>query len=206
MSLIGTLLCIFGLLLSSFATNITTLYITYSLCFGTGASLAYFPTVIALKKYFRRHLTLANGLSASGSGLGTLSLGPFIEYCLENIGLRWTYRMLTLLVVTMLVTQFVFMYIERRLQKGFRGQSDAGVKLTFTENIRELILQKDLWKDQRYRIMVISIAVFLFGYFVPYVHLVSVALIIRFGGPFLFVFCVKIGAHSLLYISISCYV
>lgn len=114
--------------------------------------------------------------------------------------------MLTLLVVTMLVTQFVFMYIERRLQKGFRGQSDAGVKLTFTENIRELILQKDLWKDRRYRIMVISIAVFLFGYFVPYVHLVSVALMIRFGGPFLFVFCVKIGAHSLLYISISCYV
>ena len=173
-SLIGTLLCIFGLLLSSFATNIATLYITYSLCFGIGASLAYFPTIIALKKYFRRHLTLANGLSASGSGLGTLSLGPFIEYCLESVGLRWTYRMLTLLVVTMLFTQFLFMCIERRLQNGLRGQSDTVVKLTFKENIRGLILQKDLWKDQRYRIMVMSIAVFLFGYFVPYVHLVSV--------------------------------
>eukprot|EP00794_Sanderia_malayensis_P000484 gene484-1129_t len=177
-SLIGVLFCAFGLLLSSFASNIVSLYLTYGLCFGIGSSMAYFPTVIALKKYFKRHLTLANGLSASGSGLGTLALGPLIEHCLDTVGLRLTYIVLSAVAASMLLTHIGFACAEGKI-----GAEDETAKLShnlpgmgrFVKNLKALVLQKDLWKDGKYVFMVVSIAVFLFGYFVPYVHLVYLA-------------------------------
>lgn len=171
MSFLGSLLCIFGLLLSSFATNLAALYVTYGLCFGVGASFAYFPTVIVLKKYFKRYLNLANGVSASGSGLGTLALGPLVEHSLEIVGLRWTYRFLALIIALMLVIQLVFIHIEKKFRPPMCGEQR---KHTFLERLRRTMLGKDLWSDKDYQLMVASMAIFLFGYFVPYVHLVSI--------------------------------
>ena len=167
-SFVGSVMCIFGLLLSSFATKMSVLYLTYGLCFGIGASFTYFPTVIVLKKYFKRYLNLANGISASGSGLGTLALGPLIEHCLDNFGLRWTFRLFALITTLMLLTHLVFIYIERR----FHSRIEVLGHQTLLEKLRNTLVGRELWSDKQYQLMVASMGIFLFGYFVPYVHLV----------------------------------
>ena len=167
-SISGLLLCIFGLLLSSFATNISILYLTYGLCFGIGASFTYFPTVIVLKKYFKRYLNLANGISASGSGLGTLVLGPLIEHSLGHFGLRWMFRLCALIAAVLIIVQMVFIYIERK----FKSDIEVHNQQQFLKQLQKNVCGKDLWSNRQYQIMIISMAVFLFGYFVPYVHLV----------------------------------
>ena len=85
-TVIGALFCITGMLLSSFATSLPVLYITYGLTWGTGTSLCYFPTLISLSKYFKRRLALVNGIVTSGSGMGTLTLGPLVQSTLRYLG------------------------------------------------------------------------------------------------------------------------
>ena len=164
----GLLLCIFGLLLSSFATDISVLYLTYGLCFGIGASFTYFPTVIVLKKYFKRYLNLANGISASGSGLGTLVLGPLIEHSLECFGLHWMFRLCALAAALLIIVQMMFIYVERK----FKSDIEVFNQDNFVKQLQKNICGKDLWSNRQYQIMIMSMAIFLFGYFVPYVHLV----------------------------------
>lgn len=168
-SLIGSALCLLGLVLSSFASNLSALYLTYGLCFGIGASCSYFPTVIVLKEYFKRYLNLANGISACGSGLGTMAIAPMVEHCLDKAGLRWTFRFLALLVVSMFIIQFAFIYIEKELPPILMKRT----KKQFLEKLRKTIFGKELWSKKQYQMLVTSMAIFLFGYFVPYVHLVS---------------------------------
>ena len=164
----GLLLCIFGLTLSSFASSISVLYLTYGICFGIGASFTYFPTIIVLRKYFKRYLTLANGISASGSGLGTLALGPLIEHSVRNFGLRWMFRLCAATAAVLLLIHMLFIYIERKCQEDVEQVN----RQPFLKHLRSTLFGKDIWCNIQYQIMVTSMAVFLFGYFVPYVHLV----------------------------------
>ena len=172
-SLSGLLLCILGLLLSSFATNIPVLFITYGVCFGIGASFTYFPTVLALKIYFKRYLNLANGISASGSGLGTLLFGPLIEYSVDKVGLRWMFRLCAAIAAVLILMHIIFIYIEKKFQstvEAFEKQPP------FLKQLQGALCREKVCFDQHYQIMVASMAIFLFGYFVPYVHLVCIFL------------------------------
>ena len=168
-SLFGSLICIIGLVLSSFASDVSILYISYSFCFGIGSSFAFFPTVVALKTYFKRYLTLANGLATSGSGLGTFTLAPIIEHCLESYGLKWTYLFLAAIVLSLVISQKMLMCVEQR----HKLPQDTEQEQLLIYKIKSIVFRGDLWTDKKYVVMVASMAVFHFGYFIPYVHLVS---------------------------------
>ena len=91
-TIIGALFCITGLLLSSFASSLPVLYMTYGMTWGTGTSLCYFPTLISLSKYFKKRLALVNGIVTSGSGVGTLILGPLVQIALKTFGVAKALR------------------------------------------------------------------------------------------------------------------
>ncbi|XP_065057722.1 monocarboxylate transporter 10-like isoform X2 [Rhopilema esculentum] len=170
-SLFGSLICIIGLVLSSFASDVSILYITYSFCFGIGSSFAFFPTVVALKTYFKRYLTLANGLATSGSGLGTFTLAPIIEHCLESYGIKWTYLFLAAIVLSLVISQKMLMCVEQR----HKLPQDTEQQQLLIYKIKSIVFRGDLWTDKKYVVMVASMAVFHFGFFIPYVHLVFLA-------------------------------
>ena len=48
------------------------LYLTYGVLFGAGASLAYFSSLVILGHYFKRRMSMVNGLVTAGSAVFTI--------------------------------------------------------------------------------------------------------------------------------------
>ena len=68
-TMIGCMIAAGGCLLGSISTSIYLMDLTYGFLFGIGASMCYFPSVVILGQYFSERLSLANGITSSGSGV-----------------------------------------------------------------------------------------------------------------------------------------
>ena len=77
-----------GMMITFWATGVNFLYISYGVLVGTGAGLAFPPTVYIVTSYFVKLRGLANGLCISGSALGSIILPPVLRILLENFGYR----------------------------------------------------------------------------------------------------------------------
>jgi MCP family monocarboxylic acid transporter-like MFS transporter 10 len=88
-SVTGAIIATAGLGLSAVYHNrIEVLYVTYGLMFGTGASLAYNPSLTVLGLYFKKHLGMVNGFVTAGSSTFTIILSFINPYILNNHGVR----------------------------------------------------------------------------------------------------------------------
>ena len=61
-----------GLLLSSMANDLTSIYLAYGLGIGVGVALVYTPSMGAVQPWFTRQRGLASGIASAGIGAGTL--------------------------------------------------------------------------------------------------------------------------------------
>jgi len=93
---LGGLFSFAGLLLSSFATKIWHLYITFGLLVGIGHALMFPVGIVVLNAWFDKRRGLANGVGSTGVGLGTLVFGPLTKLLVEQYGWRNTFRILCL--------------------------------------------------------------------------------------------------------------
>jgi OFA family oxalate/formate antiporter-like MFS transporter len=66
-----------GLLLSSLATTVRHIYISYGLGIGIGVGFTYVPAVGVVQRWFVVRRGLASGLAVMGIGLGTLGMPVF---------------------------------------------------------------------------------------------------------------------------------
>lgn len=64
---------------------------SYGVLVGTGAGLAFPPTVYIVTSYFVRLRGLANGLCISGSALGSIFLPPILGILLREYGYRYVF-------------------------------------------------------------------------------------------------------------------
>lgn len=87
-TLIGGTFAAAGMMLSYFASSVAFLCVSYGVLVGTGAGLAFPPTVYIVTSYFVRLRGLANGLCISGSALGSIFLPPVLGFLLREYGYR----------------------------------------------------------------------------------------------------------------------
>ncbi|EFN83730.1 Monocarboxylate transporter 9 [Harpegnathos saltator] len=87
-TLIGGTFAAAGMMLSYFANSVAFLCVSYGVLVGTGAGLAFPPTVYIVTSYFVRLRGLANGLCISGSALGSIFLPPVLGFLLREYGYR----------------------------------------------------------------------------------------------------------------------
>jgi len=76
--------------ISSFATSIESLWLFYGIIGGIGFGLIYVPAVITTGFYFEKWRALATGISVTGSGIGTIIMGPITTKLINLIGWRGT--------------------------------------------------------------------------------------------------------------------
>nr|KAG5699260.1 hypothetical protein BaRGS_000462 [Batillaria attramentaria] len=81
--LIGT-----GFVSSAFVPSFQWLYFTYSSLTGLGAALAYAPSVVMVGHHFTKRRALANGISVSGSAVGSFVLPNLMRHLLNSYGLK----------------------------------------------------------------------------------------------------------------------
>lgn len=90
--LIGVGLQTAGFITASFATRIWHLYLTQGVLVGLGVGFTYIPSIAVLSQWFRRRRSLANGISAAGSGIGGLMFSFLVRATINNVSLAWSLR------------------------------------------------------------------------------------------------------------------
>lgn len=88
-----------GLLLSSYATDLSSIYLAYGLGIGLGVALVYTPSMGAVQPWFARRRGLASGIASSGIGAGTLLVPILASWLIANLDWREAMRWLALGVV-----------------------------------------------------------------------------------------------------------
>ncbi|KAM5355232.1 hypothetical protein ACJ41O_001878 [Fusarium nematophilum] len=96
--LIGVVLETASLICASFAYRIWHLFLTQGILFGLGMGFLFVPSVGIVPQWFTTRRSLANGISAAGSGLGGLLYSFASGAIIENMGLKWAFRILGILV------------------------------------------------------------------------------------------------------------
>ncbi|KXS93828.1 hypothetical protein AC579_10627 [Pseudocercospora musae] len=94
---IGIVLETASLIGASFASEIWQLFLSQGICFGFGMGFLFVATVGIPAQWFTTRRSLANGVSACGSGFGGLVYSLAAGAMLKSLGLAWTFRVLGIL-------------------------------------------------------------------------------------------------------------
>ena len=173
----GAILASAGLLSSMFIQQMELLYLTYGLLLGIGSSMVYSPSLVILGHYFKERMGLVNGIVSFGSSLFTIALTRILPFLLRTVGIKYTFLFLSGLHAVSIFFAFTW--------KPLLHKHENIARLTLsTESVYEhcnnccfwtkKFLNVKIWRNRAYVIWLGSLAVALFGYFVPFFHLVSI--------------------------------
>jgi MFS family permease len=88
-----------GLLVSSMANDLTTIYLAYGLGTGIGVALVYTPSMGAVQPWFVRRRGLVSGIASSGVGAGTLIVPIIASWLIASFDWREAMRWMALGVI-----------------------------------------------------------------------------------------------------------
>lgn len=77
-----------GFVSSAYVTSVWQLYITFGIIVGSSFSICYVSSVLTVAYYFDKRRSLATGLSVCGTGIGTFTFAPLIEFLSDMYGWR----------------------------------------------------------------------------------------------------------------------
>lgn len=92
--LIGVALLTLGLLGASFAKEFWQLLLAQGVCFGWGMGFLYVGSLGILPQWFTTRRSLAQGIAASGAGIGGIIYNLVTNVLNESLGWRWALRVL----------------------------------------------------------------------------------------------------------------
>ncbi|XP_059473731.1 monocarboxylate transporter 10 isoform X1 [Neocloeon triangulifer] len=161
-TMIGGALAVMGMVMSSLLIKyVKALYLTYGILFGLGASLAYTPSLAILGFHFKQRLGLVNGIVTAGSSVFTILIPLAFGKLIPLIGLEWVLRSIACLMIFIVVAANLF-----EIPAGAAKVPDSSTE-------KKECLNFEIWKNKKYVIWALAIPISLFGYFVPYVHMVK---------------------------------
>ncbi|XP_066533617.1 monocarboxylate transporter 10 [Hoplias malabaricus] len=161
----GATVGLVGLLASSFVSSLGPLYFTYGVVFACGCSFAYQPSLVILGHYFKRRLGLVNGLVTAGSSVFTVSLPPLMSQLLVRVGLQNTLRVMCVFMALLIFAGLTYRPL-------LPPSPDKHTRTGRCSTLKR-ILNVRIWRSMGYRIWAFGIPAALYGYFVPYVHLMK---------------------------------
>nr|CAD7599664.1 unnamed protein product [Timema genevievae] len=150
------------------------LYLTYGVLFGMGASLTYTPSLVILGHYFKRYMGIVNGFVTAGSSVFTVIMTFALDGLLKHVALvhcfqvecyaRW--GVLAALMALVMPCALLFKPLPVLSSQPQRCDNSLASQLKSLVNV-------DIWKRRKYVIWALVVPLALFGYFVPYVHMVK---------------------------------
>lgn len=153
------------------------MYLTYGLLFGIGTSLCGTMAQVITIDYFDKHLSLATGIVASGSSVGTLVLAPFLQFLLERYKWQFIFKLMAGIGVLLALIGLVFKpvkgqnetaLIRRRQSVDYGACSMSGVQCN-----RFGLFDCGIFKNKAFILWVVATCSAGFGYFIPHFFLVS---------------------------------
>ncbi|XP_077018785.1 monocarboxylate transporter 10 [Tamandua tetradactyla] len=175
-AVVGAAIGFIGLMSSSFVSSIEPLYLTYGIIFACGCSFAYQPSLVILGHYFQKRLGLVNGIVTAGSSVFTI-LGPFLlRVLIKSVGLSGTLRVLCVFMFILFLAGFTYRPLTPSAsdkESAAKGESRCALFSRRKFSPPKRVFNFAIFKVTAYRVWAIGIPLALFGYFVPYMHLVK---------------------------------
>lgn len=94
MTILGGIISTLGFVLASVSTSLEMMMITFGVIAGLGLGLVYVTAVVSIAYWFDKKRSLAVGLGACGTGVGTFLYAPMTQYFIEEYGWRGTILLL----------------------------------------------------------------------------------------------------------------
>lgn len=123
---IGGLVVGLGYVLSSFATHIGMLTVTYGVIAGTGVGIAYGVPMVVVSRWFPDRQGLAVGMTIVGFGLSPLVTAPLANHLIDAYTVRPTLRLLGVLFTVIIVGIAIALKLPPRGWHPRRYQSATG--------------------------------------------------------------------------------
>lgn len=172
-AIVGAAVGFTGLMASSFVSSIEPLYLTYGIIFACGCSFAYQPSLVILGHYFKKRLGLVNGIVTAGSSVFTILLPFLLKVLTDSLGLFYTMRVLCVFMFILFLAGFTY----RPLTSSAKKQESGGGRFSLFSRRKssppKKVFNFALFRVTAYTVWALGIPVALFGYFVPYVHLMK---------------------------------
>lgn len=93
---IGIVLQTTSLILASFSTKIWHLFLTQGVMFGWGLGFLFSSSVGTISQWFSVKRSMANGITAAGSGIGGLIFSLSIQSMIQSLGVAWAFRIVAI--------------------------------------------------------------------------------------------------------------
>lgn len=148
------------------------LYLTYGVLFGVGASLAYTPSLVILGHYFKKYLGVVNGFVTAGSSVFTIVMPYALAFLLKTVRLEATMLFMASLVAVIMACALLFKPLPGANIPPSPNCTSRLYKHSVCSCVKSFI-NVDIWRKKKYVIWALAVPSALFGYFVPYVHMVS---------------------------------
>ncbi|KAM5257029.1 monocarboxylate transporter 10 [Ctenodactylus gundi] len=171
-AVVGAAIGFIGLMSSSFVSAVEPLYLTYGIIFACGCSFAYQPSLVILGHYFKKRLGLVNGVVTAGSSVFTILLPLLLRALIYSLGLFNTLRVLCSFMFVLILAGCTYRPLATCAKEKEGGGSRSPLFSRRKFSPRK-IFNFAIFKVTAYAVWAIGIPVALFGYFVPYVHLVQ---------------------------------
>jgi len=152
------------------------MYLTYGLLFGIGTSLCGTMAQVVTVDYFDKHLSLATGIVASGSSVGTLVLAPFLQFLLGRYQWKYIFKMMAAIGVLLALIGLIFkpLKIQDDCMIRRRQSVDYGTcSISAVPCSRFRLFDCSVLKNKAFILWVIATCSAGFGYFIPHFFLVS---------------------------------
>ncbi|KAM0277090.1 hypothetical protein ACHAQH_006098 [Verticillium albo-atrum] len=155
---LGSLLIVLGTVAQSFSTKLWQLLLSQGVAVGIGMGSLAVLGVALPSLWFDRNLPLANGVAASGSGVGGLVLPIVFRNLQKAVGFSWA-------VLTVALISLVTM-----------GVAIAVLETPKVSSKRRAFVDRSLLRDMPYRAFLLGCVFVLLGIYTPFVYVQSYAL------------------------------
>jgi MFS family permease len=131
----GMVLIAAGMLATSFAQSMSTVYLAYGVGIGVGIALVYTPAIACVQPWFRQRRGLAAGIASSGIGAGTLVF-PLLA-ALAIAALQWRDALRLLAVGVLVVGLGATMLLRRAPTQGHNGSAGPAPGATLRQALHD---------------------------------------------------------------------
>lgn len=171
----GSLIVIISVFLASIINDMKWMYLAFSVLNGLGSSLLYFSSLVVLIEYFHKHLSLANGIVLSGSGIGTFCINLISQKIISNYGLSMTYKAIAGLYIICFFAGLTFApthdYSKDIVLDEKKGDLQGHESLT--TRFKRCFKVGEPWRNKGFIAWIGAIAVVMFAYYIPSMYIVS---------------------------------
>lgn len=152
MLIIGTVVYIFGLMMTSLATEYYQFFLAQSVCAAIASSAVFNACMTSVVSWFFKRRAAAFGIMVSGSSLGGFVMPIMIEKLIPHVGFPWTMRAVAFIFLALLAV------------------SCATVRSRLPPRPKPLVLREYLagFAEPAYVLTIAGNFLFYWGMFVPY--------------------------------------